>query len=148
MLWALRGQGREKQWECDLIKGLRFEGAGRTPVHKAGYFRWHGIEDFKSGGGSGCPRCWGDSNIRGAGLTCGFMEGMAVPQARVQAFHAGQQVRRLGREGMVRAPEAGDWVGGWGTGEQEACTGVGNCRGKCRQVREFIVRAVGSLQVT
>lgn len=35
----------------------------------------------------------------------------------------GQQLRRLGREGMVRFPEAGDWMGGWAIGEQEACAG-------------------------
>lgn len=67
------------------------------PSTTAEYFRWHGIEDFKSGGGSGCPRCWGDSNIRGAGLTCGFMEGMAVPQVRVQPFHAGAAVKEAGK---------------------------------------------------
>lgn len=52
--------------------------------------------------GSGCHEYQGDRNVLGAGTAYGVVGGMAVPQERVLAFHAGQQLGRLEREGVTR----------------------------------------------
>lgn len=60
------------------------------------------------------------------------MEGFGSEMVMVKVFCAGKELRRLEREGKVRIPEAGVWIGiGWGVREsRRSGTSEGKARGQ------------------